>query len=152
MAGMRQQPVLIRRAQELRRTVTAAERRLWHRLRVRQLGFKFRRQAPIANFVADFACPAARLVIELDGGGHGTDEAEARDSTRSRALELAGYRVIRFWNHEVFEDTDNVVERIWNELYGGAPHPDPPSTRGREQAHRDGGPPLRGAGTGSPPP
>jgi very-short-patch-repair endonuclease len=120
---MRQQPVLIRRAQELRRTMTNAERRLWHRLSGRQLGFKFRRQAPIANFVADFACPAARLVVELDGGGHGTDEAEARDATRSRALELAGYRVIRFWNHEVFEDTDNVVERIWNELYGGAPPP-----------------------------
>jgi very-short-patch-repair endonuclease len=123
MAGMRQQPVVIRRAQELRRTTTDAERRLWQELRGRQLGFKFRRQAPIANFVADFACPAARLVIELDGGGHGTNEAEARDSTRSRALELAGYRVIRFWNHEVFEHTDNVVERIWNELYGGSPPP-----------------------------
>jgi very-short-patch-repair endonuclease len=120
---MRQQPALIRRALELRRTPTDAERRLWWELRGRQLGFPFRRQAPIANFVADFACPAARLVIELDGGGHGTDEAEARDATRARALEVAGFRVIRFWNHEVFEDIDNVVERIWNQLYGGSPPP-----------------------------
>ena len=138
LARMRQHPVVIRRAQELRRSTTDAERRLWQELRGRQLGFKFRRQAPIANFVADFACPAARLVIELDGGGHGTDEAEARDSSRSRAIERAGYRVIRFWNHEVSEDTDNVVERIWKELYGGPPPPSPS--------------PYEGEGTKAPPP
>jgi len=123
MGRMRQQQVLIRRAQELRRNTTDAERRLWHRLSDRQLGFKFRRQVPIANYIADFASPAARLVIELDGGGHGTDEAYALDSSRSRAIKIAGYRVIRFWNHEVLEDTDNVVARIWNELYRGAPPP-----------------------------
>jgi BirA family biotin operon repressor/biotin-[acetyl-CoA-carboxylase] ligase len=69
----------IRRAQELRRNMTDCERRLWRRLRDRELGFKFRRQMPIGGYIADFACPAARIVIELDGGQHGSDEAEALD-------------------------------------------------------------------------
>jgi len=108
---------LIRRAQELRRNMTDCERRLWRRLGDRELGFKFRRQMPIGKYIADFACPAARIVIELDGGQHGSEEAEALDLVRTSAIERSGFRVIRFWNHDVIEQLDEVVERIWNELY-----------------------------------
>jgi len=126
---MRRDRELIRRAQELRRTMTDCERRLWRRLGDRELGFKFRRQRPIGKYIADFACPAARIVIELDGGQHGSDEAEALDVIRTSAIERCGFRVIRFWNHEVIEDLDDVFERIWNELY--APTLALPPGRGR---------------------
>ncbi|HET7465151.1 MAG TPA: DUF559 domain-containing protein [Candidatus Dormibacteraeota bacterium] len=101
--------------------MTDAERRLWRRLSDRELGFKFRRQMPIGGYIADFACPAARIVVELDGGQHGTDEAEARDLVRTSAIARSGYRVIRFWNHEVVEELDDVVARIWYELYRKTP-------------------------------
>ena len=101
--------------------MTDCERRLWRRLGDRELGFKFRRQMPIGKYIADFACPAARIVIELDGGQHGSDEAEALDLIRTSAIERCGFRVIRFWNHEVIEHLDDVVERIWNELYAPTP-------------------------------
>ena len=114
---MRSDRELIRRAQELRREMTDSERRLWSRLRHRELGFKFRRQMPIGGYIADFACPAARIVIELDGGQHGSDEAEARDLIRTSEIERCGFRVLRFWNHEVVERLDEVVETIWDELY-----------------------------------
>jgi len=114
---MRHDRELIRRAQELRRNMTDSECRLWRRLRHRELGFRFRRQMPIGGHIADFACPAARIVIELDGGQHGNDEAEARDLIRTAEIERCGFRVIRFWNHEVIEHLDDVVEKIWNELY-----------------------------------
>jgi very-short-patch-repair endonuclease len=114
---MRHDRELIYHAQELRRNMTDCERKLWRRLKHRELGFKFRRQMPIGNYIADFACPAARIVIELDGGQHGSDEAEALDRIRTAAIERSGFRVIRFWNHEVIEQLDDVVEKIWNELY-----------------------------------
>ena len=114
---MRHDRELIRRAQELRRTMTDSERRLWHCLRHREFGFRFRRQVPIGGYIADFACPAARIVIELDGGQHGSDEAEARDLIRTSEIQRCGFRVIRFWNHEVIEQLDEVIEKIWNELY-----------------------------------
>jgi len=134
-------PELIRRAQELRRSTTDSERRLWRRLSHRQLGFKFRRQMPIGGYIADFACPAARIVIELDGGQHADDEAEALDLIRTAAIQRSGFRVIRFWNHEVIEQLDDVVEKIWNELYtptlalplegeARGPHPNPPPRGG----------------------
>src|SRR5205814_586622 len=81
------------------------------------LGVRFRRQMPIGAHIADFACPAARIVIELDGGQHGSDEAEARDLIRTSEIQRCGFRVIRFWNHEVIEQLDEVIEKIWNELY-----------------------------------
>ena len=114
---MRSDRELIRRAQELRREMTDCERRLWSRLRHRELGFKFRRQMPIGGYIADFACAAARIVIELDGGQHGSDEAEARDLIRTSEIQRCGFRVLRFWNHEVVERLDEVVETIWDELY-----------------------------------
>ena len=99
------------RARRLRSDQTEAERKLWARLRARQLcGVKFRRQHPIGLFVADFCCVERGLVIELDGGQH----AEQVDADRRRSAFLAGrgYRVLRFWDNDVMEDTDAVLERI----------------------------------------
>ena len=108
------------RARELRRFATDAERVLWSRLRSRQLeGCKFRRQAPIGRFIADFACLERRLVIELDGGQHA--EQVRYDDARTEVLEAAGWTVLRFWNHEVLQNTQGVVDDIWAALRRAAP-------------------------------
>jgi very-short-patch-repair endonuclease len=97
-------------ARSLRQRSTDAEARLWSHLRSRQMeGAKFRRQMPIAGYIADFACPAARLVIELDGGQHADDP---RDAERTAAIECAGYIVLRFWNHDALGNTEGVLEDI----------------------------------------
>jgi adenine-specific DNA-methyltransferase len=99
------------RARQLRRDQTDAEQVLWGRLRDRQLcDAKFRRQHPIGPFIADFCCPQRKLIVEMDGGQHA--EALAADQKRSRFLENQGYRVLRFWDHEVLTHTDAVLERI----------------------------------------
>ena len=73
---------------------------------------------PIGRFVADFCCPDAWLIVELDGGQHSFDLAIARDEARSRDLEGCGYLVIRFWNREVFDDLDGVCETILRSAEG----------------------------------
>ena len=99
------------RARTLRRNQTTAEQTLWAHLRNRQLeGYKFRRQVPLGRYIVDFACYDERLVVELDGGQHG--ETAAEDAARSAWLEAKGFRVVRFWNHEVFENLDGVLARI----------------------------------------
>jgi very-short-patch-repair endonuclease len=105
---------LIPVARKLRRGATEAEERLWYHLRARRLGgFKFRRQMPVGRHVADFACEEARLVVEVDGGQHAESAA---DRERTRALEAAGYHVLRFWNHDVLQSTDAVLETILHSL------------------------------------
>jgi len=81
-------------------------------------GTHFRRQAPIGPYIADFFCPAKRLIIELDGGHHNEAANVERDRERQSWLEHEGYRVIRFWNSEITADLDAVLERIYVELYG----------------------------------
>ena len=99
------------RAKELRKKATPVEKILWEKLRNRQLhGLKFRRQHPLGTFIVDFYCPAQRLVIELDGDIHRYKEAE--DHARNELLEVKGYKVIRFWNNEVEENLDKVLEAI----------------------------------------
>ena len=99
------------RARRLRREQTDAEARLWFHLRNCQLGgAKFRRQQPLGPFVADFCCMEAGLVIEVDGGQH--SEREQADAGRTRLLVEQGFWVLRFWNNEVLEQTEAVVERI----------------------------------------
>ena len=100
-------------ARRLRRNRTDAEHALWRHLRARQLeGEKFVSQFQIDHYVADFACRTARLAVELDGGQHDT----ARDAARTGIIEKYGYRVLRFWNHDVLGNTDGVLEAIRREL------------------------------------
>ncbi len=97
-------------ARPLRRAMTDAERKLWHALRNRQLAsHKFRRQTTIGPYVADFACIAALLVVELDGGQHAQS---ATDAARTAYLEAHGWRVLRFWNHDVLANLAGVLETI----------------------------------------
>ena len=106
-----------------------AEERLWSRLRRRPMqGCKFRRQAPIGDYVVDFVSFERKLVVELDGGGHTL--RRQRDTERTKWLESQGFVVLRFWNFEVFDDFDCVLEGIWNALSRAAPHPGPPPQRG----------------------
>jgi len=77
-------------------------------------GAKFRRQAPIGAYIVDFVAPTAKLIIEIDGGQHATESV--RDLARTRALEAEGYRVIRFWNNDVVENLDGVLQAIVESL------------------------------------
>ncbi|MBN1854978.1 MAG: DUF559 domain-containing protein [Pirellulales bacterium] len=103
-----------------------AEQRLWLHLRCCQMnGIKFRRQAPIGAYVVDFVAYGKKLVIELDGGQH--SEKKGYDTDRTRWLNSQGFRVIRFWNDQIFEELDGVLEKIWDELHNDrAPLPGPP--------------------------
>ena len=115
------------KARQLRSQATDAERHLWQRLRGNQTGFAFRRQYPVGNYIADFACVAIKLLIELDGGQHA--DSRAYDDRRDQWLRDQGFLVMRFWNHSVFEETDAVVEAIWRkacELAGGGSPSQPP--------------------------
>jgi len=98
-------------ARRLRHQPTEAEIRLWRYLRNKQLGgVKFRRQEAIGPYVADFACHARKLIVELDGGQHDADKAY--DETRTRYFESEGWRVTRFWNTDVLANTEGVLQMI----------------------------------------
>lgn len=95
----------------LRRNRTLSEKRVWQHLRNRQvLGFKFRQQAPIAHWIADFYCPAARLVVELDGAFH--KNRVAADKLRDKAMANMGLHVLRIRSSLVFTDLDSVIGQI----------------------------------------
>ena len=104
---------------------------LWRALRENPPGQKFRRQHPIGRYIADFACPAYRLVIELDGSQH----AKRNEDEMERTAELTrrGWRVIRFWNNEVLENTPGVIEAILFALETAPPHPSPLRPNGAER-------------------
>ena len=90
--------------------MTEGERKLWALLRRKRLsGFRFRRQQPIGPYIADFFCPSAKLVIEIDGGGHAHEVQTGHDALRTRWLEANGYRVLRFWNLDVFKNQTGVL-------------------------------------------
>ncbi|MGO8868982.1 MAG: endonuclease domain-containing protein [Alphaproteobacteria bacterium] len=103
-------PEISDRARRLRRDETEAERRVWRAIRDRRLGVKFRRQVPIGPYFADFACVARKLVVELDGGQHA--EPTRYEEERGRVTAANGYRVLRFWNNDVMDNLDGVVEAI----------------------------------------
>ncbi len=117
-------------ARKLREIGTDAERTLWYRLRAGRLsGFKFRRQHPVSPYVVDFYCDEAKLAVELDGSQHD----EATDHTRTRALERAGCKVLRFWDDEVLMRTDDVLEAILKAAQERTLTPDPsPGGRGEK--------------------
>jgi very-short-patch-repair endonuclease len=128
----------ISRARELRKALTPQEARLWSRLRGlrRSHGFHIRRQAPFRGYYLDFVCFDRRLVVEIDGGQHGSEEGAARDAIRDSVLTGESFQVLRFWNREVNENIDGVMETIVRAL-AERPPTRPPSgatlpTRGRE--------------------
>lgn len=152
MKGQTNSFVLGNRLQRLlRRKMMEAELLLWKRLRGRQLqGLKFRRQHPFDDFVLDFVCLEAKLIIEVDGGQH---NESGEDALRDQRLEQAGFRVMRFWNNQVLNEIESIVEAIWLELEKMTascrthPHPDlPPEGEGRIAS------PLEEEGTIAPPP
>lgn len=115
-------------AQTLRRNRTDAEGLLWHYLRHNQLdGHRFRRQHPIGPYIVDFACLARKILIELDGSQHA--ERQADDKKRDAFLRAQGYRVLRFWNNEIFENCFGVLERIYETVTENPP-PKPPAPDG----------------------
>ena len=105
----------IRAASILRKNTTLAEKILWKKLRDRKLfQVKFRRQHPVDIFIVDFYCHEIKLVIEIDGEIHNSEEVKDYDSSRQYCLELLGLTIIRFTNHEVIFDMDSVLSRIHN--------------------------------------
>jgi very-short-patch-repair endonuclease len=111
-------------AKQLRRQLTREERRLWTLLRSRRLSqYKFRRQHPVDNYILDFACCEARLAVELDGGQH--DERQEYDRRRTLWLNKRGWRVLRFWNNELLNNEEAVLERIIETLHTHLPSPRP---------------------------
>jgi very-short-patch-repair endonuclease len=112
-------------ARRLRRDATDAENRLWYHLRNRQIGgFKFRRQETIGRCIADFACVECRLIVEADGGQHG----DGVDAGRTAYLNSLGWEVLRFWNNDILQNTDGVLEtilRACEQRRKGKPSPNP---------------------------
>ena len=103
--------ILTTYARSLRKNATQAERTLWQHLRAKQMaGIKFRRQQPIDGYIVDFVSFEKRLIIELDGGQHAVDKQ--KDVERDGCLAGNGFKVIRFWNHEVLANLDGVLETI----------------------------------------
>jgi adenine-specific DNA-methyltransferase len=108
----------LQRAKTLRRDMSDEERILWMLLRDRRFAdFKFRRQVPLGDFVADFVCFERKLVVALDGSQHAEPEQAAFDSKRTQVLEAAGFRVIRVWTSELFQEREGVFENILNALH-----------------------------------
>jgi len=110
-------------ARQLRKKQTNAENLLWNLLRGRRFcGFKFRRQYPLCGYILDFYCHDAGLAVELDGGGHNVDEQRLYDEERTKILEAANIRVIRFWNNDVLNSLEDVLEELLSHLKT-PPHP-----------------------------
>jgi very-short-patch-repair endonuclease len=140
-------------ARRMRTKATTAEARLWLHLRRHPLiGSHFRRQVVLGPYIADFVCMAAKLVIEVDGSQHGENQSLARDAARTKWLEKEGYRVLRYWNNDVFENIDGVLSDIHTSLGGSAsdlpplkhnrrrnPDPPPPASYARRPSPSRGG-------------
>ena len=104
--------------------MTYPEQILWSRLRGHRMdGYKFRRQHALGSYIVDFVCLSARLIIEIDGDTHGESRA-ALDAQRTAYFEKLGFRVLRFWNHQMVEELASAMETIFNELQRGV-HPSP---------------------------
>jgi phosphoribosylformylglycinamidine (FGAM) synthase-like enzyme/very-short-patch-repair endonuclease len=138
--GVRRSPTwrpILHNAKTLRKNLTTPEVYLWMRLRGKQLGHSFRKQYPIPPYIADFACPERKLIVEIDGEQHA--KQEGYDTKRTAFLESQGFCVLRFWNTEVLANLEGVVEAIWGALHGysgrpvpakGQPPPNPPLRAG----------------------
>ncbi|HET9585035.1 MAG TPA: endonuclease domain-containing protein [Bradyrhizobium sp.] len=121
-------------ARALRKNSTDAERLLWAALRDHRMnGAGFRRQVPIKNYIADFVCHAAKLVIELDGGQHFSDQSEKKDAARSAVIEAQGFKVLRFSNQDVMTNRTGALETIAAAVAERAPTLTLPRKRERGQ-------------------
>lgn len=106
-------------SRQLRHEMTDAEQCLWRHLRMRQIrGLKFRRQHPVSGYILDFACLEKRLAVELDGSQH--IENKAKDGVRTQSLAAQGWRVLRFWNNEIFLNIEGVLASIDTALQAGS--------------------------------
>lgn len=105
---------LVPRAKELRKSMTLAEKKIWYGY-LRNFKFRVLRQRPIDYFIVDFYCPGLKLVIEIDGDSHFTDEGQSYDEERTQKLESYGLSVVRFTNQQVLEEFQGVCEqlRLW---------------------------------------
>ena len=109
----RAQPWTTNRARTLRANETSAESKLWAELRNRQLaGMKFVRQAPVGPYFADFLCRERKIIVEIDGGTHGTDVEIAGDAAREAHLRNLGYRIFCAWNGEIYDNIDGVLDAL----------------------------------------
>jgi very-short-patch-repair endonuclease len=106
--------VLRQMARALRKNSTDAERHLWYHLRANRLAFKFKRQVPIGEYIVDFICLEKRLIVELDGSQHMGNQVY--DTKRTNWLMAHGFKVLRFWNHDVLQQTPSVLDAIMTEL------------------------------------
>lgn len=119
---------LLDNAKSLRSNMTEAEQRLWYYLRAnRFMGLKFKRQKPLGTYIVDFVCMEEKLIIELDGGQHA--ENLSYDHKRDSWLRSQRFTVLRFWNNELFNETESVLEKIRLTL---SPAPSPVNGRGEE--------------------
>jgi very-short-patch-repair endonuclease len=117
------------KARALRKHLTPQEVKLWVKLRdLKALGFHFRKQAPIGHYIVDFVSFSAQIVIEVDGGQHGMADGIRSDNARDTFLQSQGFRVLRFWNSEVDQNLDGVMESILGKLKTPTPvlRTDPP--------------------------
>ena len=113
-------------SRDLRSNMTDAEQLIWQRIRRKQiLGLQFYRQKPILNFIVDFYCPAANLVIECDGGQHYTEVGLEADQNRDHALSELGLITVRFSNHQILAEIDDVIELIFQTAQSRIPLPPP---------------------------
>ena len=104
-------------ARNLRKNSTIQERRLWNLLKNRQFhNLKFKRQQPLGDYIVDFICKEAKIIIEIDGGQHNEPENIEYDKTRTEYLNTLEYKVIRFWNNEIYENIEGVVLRLKEEI------------------------------------
>ena len=125
------------RARQLRKNPTDAERLLWQKLRFWQVdGRKFRRQQPLGGYIVDFVCLERRLIVELDGGQHA--DRNAYDKKRDDWLRNQGFVILRFWNHDVLNNIDGVVEQILDTLKN-TPYLNPSPQGGRRLRRRKSG-------------
>ncbi|WP_234423139.1 endonuclease domain-containing protein [Flavobacterium sp. RSP49] len=106
-------PKIFSNAKKLRESATEAEEKFWLAVKSNQIeGFKFRRQHPLSFYIADFYCHALKLVIEIDGGYHLTEEQQLLDEERTKNIEFQGLKVIRFTNEEVLMQLPEVIDTI----------------------------------------
>jgi len=109
-------------ARQLRKNMTNAEILIWSKVRRKQInGFQFYRQKTIGNYIVDFYCPVAKLVIELDGGQHYTEETRIKDAKRDKYLQKLGIKVLRISDSDVFKNNNAVLELIWGALKDKSP-------------------------------